>query len=128
MHLKNLSNSPYELFNAEGGKVMIPARGEIDIEPHPMYAHYYRQCGYFIVSESEGVIDDDDSTGDDATAGTVDDDATVAPDVVTAPEPVDEREALRAEYEHLAGSAPDKRWSEKRLRDAIEIMKGDDDG
>ena len=46
MHIKNLLNSPFELTDKDGKAVMLPARGEIDIEPHPMHASYYRQAGY----------------------------------------------------------------------------------
>ena len=95
MHIKNLLNSPFELTDKDGKAVMLPARGEIDIEPHPMHASYYRQAGYLKITES-------------------------AP---TKPEPeADPRDALRAEYEELSGESADKRWSESRLRSEIAEM------
>lgn len=37
----------------------------------------------------------------------------------------DARDALRAEYEALTGEKPDKRWGEKRLREAIDEVRRD---
>lgn len=93
MHIKNLTNSPYSLLNKDGETVMLPARGEIDIDPHPMHVSYYRQAGYFRITET----------------------AEAAPDV-------DPRDALRAEYAELSGDSADKRWSESRLRTEIEAL------
>lgn len=96
MHIKNLTNSPYQLVDAKGKAVMLPARGEIDIEPHPMHASYYRQAGYFKITDSE----------------------KAAPKTQDS----DPRDALRAEYEELSGESADKRWSESRLRTEIDAL------
>ncbi len=96
MHIKNLTNSPYELFTADGGKSMLPARGEIDIDPHELYESYYRQCGYFEITES-----------------------SATPDPSPVVEEKDPRDALREQYKELSGENADKRWSESRLREEI---------
>jgi hypothetical protein len=42
---------------------------------------------------------------------------------ITNPAPgVDPLDELRADYETLTGTAPDKRWGEKRLRDELELL------
>lgn len=88
--IKNLTNSPYQLVDAKGAAVMLPAMGEIEIDPHPMHESLYRQLGYFRIEEGG------------------------------APEPkADERDELRAQYEHLTGEKPDGRWSVERLKDEI---------
>lgn len=97
MHIKNLTNSPFTLVDAEGKRRMIAAHGEIDIDPHPMHVNQYRQVGYFEITES-------------------------AP---TKPEPTpetDPRDTLRAEYLDLSGENADKRWSESRLRAEIDAL------
>lgn len=72
---------------------MLPAMGEIEIDPHPMYEGLYRQLGYFRIEEGG------------------------------APEPkADERDELRAQYEQLTGEKPDGRWSAERLKDEIAKM------
>lgn len=69
---------------------MLPAMGEIDIDPHPMHENLYRQLGYFRIEEGG------------------------------APESkVDERDELRAQYEQLTGEKPDGRCSVERLKDEI---------
>lgn len=69
---------------------MLPAMGEIEIDPHPMYENLYRQLGYFRIEEGG------------------------------APSPkVDERDELRAQYEKLTGEKPNRRWSVERLKDEI---------
>ena len=92
MHIKNLTNSPYQLVDAKGKAVMLPARGTVDIEPHTMHVNQYRQVGYFEITESEG---------------------SKKPDTL---------DALRAEYEELSGESADKRWSAKRLAVEIAKM------
>lgn len=99
MHIKNLTNSPYEVFSKDGSKVMLPARGEIDIEPHALYESYYRQCGYFEITES-----------------------SAAPDPSPVVDEADPRDALREEYKELSGENADKRWSESRLRSEIDAL------
>ena len=69
---------------------MLPARGEIEIDPHPMHENLYRQLGYFRIEEGG------------------------------APEPkADERDELRAQYEQLTGKKPNSRWSVERLKEEI---------
>lgn len=90
MHIKNLTNSPYQLVDKDGKAVMLPAMGEIEIDPHPMHESLYRKLGYFRIEEGG------------------------------APAPkVDERDELRAQYEQLTGEKPDGRWSVERLKDEI---------
>ena len=93
MKITNLTNSPYQLVDAKGKAVVLPARGEIDIDPHPMHENLYRQLGYFRIEEGGA----------------------------SAPQ-VDERDRLRAQYEQLTGEKPDGRWSADRLRDEIAEM------
>lgn len=54
MRIKNLTGSPYQLTDKTGAKVMLPAFGEVVIDPHHMHEPYYRQVGYFEVSDSRG--------------------------------------------------------------------------
>jgi len=93
VQIKNLTNSPYQLVDARGKAVMLPARGEIDIDPHPMHVKQYRQVGYFEITESAPVD-----------------------------EQADPRDAQRTEYAELSGESADKRWSESRLRSEIAEM------
>ena len=92
MQIKNLTNSPYSLTDKDGKAVMLPARGTVDIEPHPMHVDQYRQVGYFEITEAEPL------------------------------ENPDPRDALRAEYEELTGESADKRWGESRLRTEIDAL------
>lgn len=52
MNIKNLTNSPFDLVDKDGKKVRLPARGTVDIEPHPSQASYYKNIGYFQITES----------------------------------------------------------------------------
>lgn len=96
MKITNLTNSPYQLVDAKGKAVVLPARGEIDIDPHPMHESLYRQIGYFEIEESAP--------------------ARFGPTT-------DPRDALREEYEELSGESADKRWSESRLRTEIDALQ-----
>lgn len=96
MRIKNRTGSPYQLVDKDGNKVMLPAFGEVDIDPHPMHANQYKIVGYFEISESQVEPDDDD----------------------------DPRDALREEYESLAGEQPDNRWGEGRLQSEIDKLLG----
>lgn len=90
MKIKNLLNSPYSLTDKDGKAVMLPAMGEIEIDPHPMHESLYRQLGYFRIEEGG------------------------------APEPkADEPDELRAQYEQLTGEKPGGRWSVARLKEEI---------
>lgn len=53
MRIKNLTNSPYAITNAKGEQIMIPARGEIEIDPHHTQEPFIRAAGYFEVKESQ---------------------------------------------------------------------------
>lgn len=100
MRIKNLTNSPYQLTDASGKVVMLPARGVVEIDPHPMHVSTYQHVGYFKIEESEV-----SATSHDA----------------------DERDSLRAEYEALTGESPDGRWSAERLRAEIDKASGDNE-
>lgn len=98
MKITNLTNSPYKLINANGESVVLPARGAVDIDPHPMHASLYRQLGYFRIEEGGAQSAE-----------------------------VDERDELRAQYEALTGEKPDGRWSAERLRAEIDKASGDNE-
>lgn len=68
MRVKNLTNSPYELVDESGKKVLLPARGEIkNFKPHPMHVNTYATIGYFkIAEENEQIELVDISPADDA--------------------------------------------------------------
>lgn len=104
MQIKNLTNSPYSLTDKDGKVVMLPARGTVDIEPHPLHVNQYRQVGYFEIVESEGS------------------EKTEASEKAEVSEKTDPRDALRAKYEELTGESADKRWSESRLRTEIDAL------
>lgn len=101
MRIRNLTNSPYSLVNSKGEKVLIPARGTIEIDPHPMHVSTYQHVGYFKIEESEVTAADTQEVSD--------------------------RDSLRAEYEALTGESPDGRWSAERLRAEIDKASGDNE-
>lgn len=98
MHIKNLTNSPYSLLTKDGEKVMLAARGEIDIDPHPMYVSQYRQAGYFVITESAPTASEVEAEN---------------------PDPSD---SLRTEHEELSGEDADKPWSKSRRRSKVAEM------
>lgn len=51
--IKNLTDSPHDVYVADGGRVRLPARGEITVTLHPQYEGLYRALGYFEVSDGE---------------------------------------------------------------------------
>ncbi|MFC6487360.1 hypothetical protein [Nitratireductor sp. GCM10026969] len=52
-HIKNLTNSPYDI-RVKGGKVArLPARGEITVDIDPMHLPLYRTLGYFQITEGK---------------------------------------------------------------------------
>lgn len=58
MRVKNLTNSPYELVDESGKKVLLPARGEIkNFKPHPMHVNTYATIGYFKIAEENEQIE-----------------------------------------------------------------------
>ena len=44
--IRNLTNSPYDLIDADGNKVRLPARGEVTTSLHPMHEGLYRAIKY----------------------------------------------------------------------------------
>lgn len=94
MRITNLTNSPYDLRAADGSVVRLPARGEVDIDPHPMHIGTYRTLGYFRIEV--GLASTQDPAADE-------------PDL----------DDLRAQYEDLFGHAPDGRWRAPRIQAAI---------
>lgn len=80
---------------------MLPARGVVEIDPHPMHVSTYQHVGYFKIEESEVTVADTQE--------------------------VNERDSLRAEYEALTGESPDGRWSAERLRAEIDKASGDNE-
>lgn len=74
MRIKNLTNSPYEITNAKGEQVMIPARGEIEIDPHHTQEPFIRAAGYFEIEDNaepakEVDQEDDPVVGREAAGG-----------------------------------------------------------
>ncbi len=51
MKITNLTNSPYDLIDAKGKPVRLPARGSINIDPHPQHLNQYRMLGYFRIED-----------------------------------------------------------------------------
>lgn len=94
MRITNLTNSPYDLRAADGTVVRLPARGVVDIDPHPMHIGTYRALGYFRIEVGPA-----------------------APELSEGDEP--DLDGLRAQYEDLFGQAPDGRWRAARIQAAI---------
>ncbi|WMT90148.1 hypothetical protein [Pelagibacterium sp. H642] len=100
--IKNLTNSPYDIMNAKGQKVRLPARGEIEVNVHPLHLPLYRTLGYFTISEGDA-----------------------APQKAKAkkkpPQPVDPVVAeLRKEYQELTGKKPFNGWKAEELQKRID--------
>lgn len=119
MRIRNLTNSPYDILAADSKPVRLPARGTIEVEPHPQRLPLYRALGYFRIedevapsveppapAQSEAGPDQDDGQADQGT------------DVAIDPAAV-----LREEYQTLSGKSADKRWSSVRLAAEIEKLK-----
>lgn len=50
MKVTNLTNSPFDLVDATGKTVRLPARGTLEnFEPHRMHAAQYRAMGCFVI-------------------------------------------------------------------------------
>ena len=92
--IRNLTNSPYDLIDADGNKVRLPARGEVTTSLHPLHEGLYRAIKYM---ELEPVAPED----------------TGGPD--------EELETWRSLYEAEKGEHPDGRWSVKRIQKELEL-------
>jgi len=59
--IRNLTNSPYDLIDADGNKVRLPARGEVTTSLHPLHEGLYRAVKYMtlepVVDEPDGDLD-----------------------------------------------------------------------
>lgn len=110
LHIKNLINSPYEIVNADGERVMLPAGGEIDVDVHPMHLPTISVLGYFQITEiGKGKSDPLDHDGDGKKGGSLPADASDA-----------EILRLRAEYTELTGKKPHHLWKAERLQAEID--------
>lgn len=60
--IRNLTNSPYDLIDADGKKVRLPARGEVTTSLHPMHEGLYRAIKYMelepVAVEPDGDIEE----------------------------------------------------------------------
>ncbi|MCC5777856.1 hypothetical protein H7H48_02240 [Nitratireductor sp. B36] len=96
-HIKNLTNSPYEIVMADGKKSMLPARGVLEnVEVHPMHLPLYRALRYFEITEIEGKP---------APAQELD---------------TDDLAKLRAEYQELVGKRAYHGWDAEELQKRID--------
>lgn len=96
LRIKNLINSPYEITNADGKRVMLPAGGELEIDVHPMHLPTISALGYFQITEA----------GKNGGRQPADDD--------------DDIERLRDEYTELTGKKPHHLWKAERLQEEID--------
>lgn len=105
--LKNLSGIPLDV-PTPAGPVILPANGELPVTLGALDAAIMEQSPYVEISEGGKPSHDPlDHDGDGRKGGSL---------------PASDREMddLRAQYEELFGDAPDGRWGEKRVRDAID--------
>ncbi|MBN7763389.1 hypothetical protein JYP52_19785 [Nitratireductor aquibiodomus] len=100
--IKNLTNSPHDVLNAKGKKVRLPARGEIDVDIHPLHLPLYRALGYFEITEGKA-----------AKA------ATVQP-VGGAGAGDDDLAKLRADYQEVVGKRAYHGWDAEELQKRID--------
>lgn len=84
--IRNLTNSPYDLIDADGKKVRLPARGEVTTSLHPLHEGLYRAVKYMTL---EPVADEPER---------------------------DELAEWRKVYEDEKGERPDGRWSAERIQ------------
>lgn len=65
LRIKNLTNSPYEILLADGSRVLVPARGNLDgVDVHPNHLSLYRSLGYFVIEDVDASSDDDSKNVD----------------------------------------------------------------
>lgn len=57
--IRNLTNSPYDLIDADGNKVRLPARGGVTTSLHPLHEGLYRNVRYFEIEPVTSGPDDD---------------------------------------------------------------------
>lgn len=57
--IRNLTNSPYDLIDADGKKVRLPARGEVTTSLHPMHEGLYRAIKYMTMGPVSAAQDED---------------------------------------------------------------------
>ncbi|MGI3128622.1 hypothetical protein [Nitratireductor sp. PBL-C9] len=100
--IKNLTNSPHDVLNAKGKKVRLPARGEIDVDIHPLHLPLYRALGYFEITEGKA-----------ATAAT-------AQPVGGAGAGDDDLAKLRADYQEVVGKRAYHGWGAEELQKRID--------
>ena len=57
--IRNLTNSPYDLIDADGNKVRIDAHGEVVTTVHPLHEGLYRAIKYLTLEPVTAEKDDD---------------------------------------------------------------------
>ena len=117
--LKNLSGIPLDVPTLEGPRI-LPARGEITANLSAYEAEVMKHSPYVEISGSEAVFKPlPDASDEVKTSHPLDHDNDGHPggSLPAAERGLDD---LRTQYEELFGEAPDGRWGEKRLSDAID--------
>ena len=110
LRIKNLTNSPYDIVDAEGKKVHLPARGEIETSVHAMHLPLYRSIGYFQITETgEKPADPLDHDGDGEKGGSLSVDGDK--DVMSK---------LRADYQEIVGKRAFPGWDAAELQKRID--------
>lgn len=100
--IKNLTNSPHDVLNAKGKKVRLPARGEIDVDIHPLHLPLYRALGYFEITEGKAAKDATAQPVNGAAAGN------------------DDLTKLRADYQEVVGKRAYHGWDAEELQKRID--------
>lgn len=125
MRISNLTNSPYELMDAEGRSVRLPARGAVEIDPDLRRLALYRSIGYFRIEEGVELASPQPTDLDSGSTPTPTVEAPVAveapPEATVAEISLD---SLREKYKALAGKEADKRWANKRIQTEIDKLEG----
>lgn len=105
--LKNLSGIPLDV-PTPNGPVILPANSELTVTLGALDAAIMQQSPYVEISEGDKPSHDPlDHDGDGRKGGS---------------KPASDREIddLRSQYEELFGEVPDRRWGDKRIREAID--------
>ncbi len=100
--IKNLTNSPHDVLNAKGKKVRLPARGEIDVDIHPLHLPLYRALGYFEITEGKAAKVSPVQPVGGAAAGN------------------DDLVKLRADYQEVVGKRAYHGWDAEELQKRID--------